>query len=103
MYLGIPALCKYLLSGVKWSQLPTCGAFFFYRRLHNSNTWVGMGSFHRMSDFYFFFNIALFGKIIVLPVISTGIQQLQNASLHPVVLWSREAGKGGFHLLTILL
>lgn len=55
-----------------------------------------------MSDFYFL-NIALFGKIIILPVISTGIQQLQNASLHPVVLWSSEAGKGGFHLLMILL
>lgn len=102
MYLGIPALCKYLLSGVKWSQLPKHGTFFFSRRLHNLNTWVDMGSFHRMSDFYFL-NIALFGKIIILPVISTGIQQLQNASLHPVVLWNSEAGKGGFHLLMILL
>lgn len=58
VYLGIPALCKYLLSGVKWSELETLG--FFCRR--HLNAWVGMQNFLR----YLNFNRALFGKIMVL-------------------------------------
>lgn len=36
VYLGIPALCKYLLSGVKWSELKILGLvglFFFLQEM----------------------------------------------------------------------
>lgn len=55
VYLGIPALCKYLLSGVKWSELKILGLVglvFFCRRCRHLNAWVGMQNFHRMSEFF---------------------------------------------------